>query len=483
MSSKWTNYFEQSGGLGEIQRPPFSFSCKLSIENSVMVFQRLTRIFMIVIGLEMVIAGGLIVHQMRQAAPQLPSPTVMDADTWIDLQFLARRAGTGFGRSWLDLADALVGKGFYSHAEIAYRRAYQMDPDRTAALEGIAFCEDRTGRIEESNQDYRQLLTRTSGEARQQALYALARNALRLDQPAKAEKLFHENIDFIPARFMYCKLLVDSGRASEAEPLIDAFLKQLPRSLLFRKLQDQSALQQGHKEKAQAAADIAERSLLLIPVNLSTDFIRERNLQHGFLHLWDEYQKYADYLTPGQKKETLLDLQEHLRGELSPYTIPMTKLLAEVAVEQKDLQGLDRILQTWSDLGISDAVTLERQGDADDLRGEKRPAVRNWEISVSMSPAAGLHRKLAKQYQFLGEAELSRQHLSEAALLEAQAAWQDDQLDRCLELVNQSLAENDKNAWSWYFLKKVQQARGNLAAADRAYEHYRALSPPCLRRR
>lgn len=444
--------------------------------------RRLIRGLFVLLVLELAGAGTWIMAHMRQASPLLPPRSSMDADTWIDLQELATRIlRNGSSQNWLDFADALAGKGFYNHAEVAYRRSFTLDSNQNSALEGIAFCEDRTGRISASNENYHRLLPRITGESRQKILYALGRNALRLEQADQAEELFRENQDFIPARYMYCKLLVDSGRAREAQPLVESFLKTVPRSLLHQRLLYRVFLELNEPEQARRAADAAERAVLLFPVNLQADDITERNERHGFRRLLAEYQKYTAYLTAEQKQSTLQDLLGHLQGELSPFTLLITKLLAEAAVQNGDAAQLKQSLQQLREWGVEDAATFERQGDAHDLAGDRKLAAADWEISVSMTPTAELHHKLADCYQALDHLELSRIHRSRALLLEAETAWHDDQLDLALEQVNQSIAQEASHPWSWYLLCQIQRARQDIQAADRAYEQYASLSPSCLR--
>ncbi len=439
------------------------------------------KILFILLIVELIGAGSLIFRQVRQAAPLLPKKQDMDADTWRDLQDLAAQAKAGSSQNWLEFADALVGKGFYTYAEIAYRRSMIIDPNNLLALEGIAFCYDRTGRISESNEGYRQLLTQTDGEARQHHLYALAHNSLRLGNSDEAEDLFRQNAEFIPAKYMYCKMNVDAGRSGQVQPVIDTFLQALPRSLLFQRLKYRASLQLGQPDKAQAAADMAERSLRLIPLNFHTEFLTERDERYGFRRLFKEYQSYAEYLTPPQKQSTLHDLLDHLQGNLSPYTFIITKLLAEVAVEQKDVIGLHQTLQSLDDWGINDATTIQRRGDAYEIKGNRIQAVADWEVSVSMTSNVDLHKKLAQSYQAGQQTELCNLHLSQAALLEGQSAFRDDKLDQALDFINQSIAINPNNVWSWFYLAEIQRARLEMPAATIAYQKYLELNPTCVR--
>ncbi|MEZ5947686.1 MAG: hypothetical protein R3C12_00295 [Planctomycetaceae bacterium] len=71
---------------------------------------------------------------------------------------------------------------------------------------------------------YEQLVPNETGEKRQECLFAIGRNYLREEESLKAEQVFEENYDYIPAKLLWNRLLVKTGRAGQALPFIEDFL-------------------------------------------------------------------------------------------------------------------------------------------------------------------------------------------------------------------------------------------------------------------
>ncbi|MFI4876054.1 MAG: tetratricopeptide repeat protein, partial [Blastopirellula sp. JB062] len=160
------------------------------------------RILLILVMLEAVVAVAVLGRIAWRTAAQTPDVSVSDPLIMPHLRRLARQAEFGDAKAWTRLGEALLGKGFYAHAELAFREALRRDSQDFAAQFGLAFCLDRTGRTQESDPEYQKALRlstdglRPGHPGKAETLYAMGRNALRRENLINAEDLFRQNAGY-----------------------------------------------------------------------------------------------------------------------------------------------------------------------------------------------------------------------------------------------------------------------------------------------
>ena len=436
------------------------------------------RLLLFIIAAQLVAGVYAFTSRSQQIGPQIPEQDQTDPLSWNDLNELSSQVQRFNGSpEWQSLAEALIGKGFYIQGELAFREAVKRDPDNLIAAQGVAFCLDRTGRISESNKLYQQLVSKTAGETRQLILYAIARNHLRMEEPEAAEKLLYENYDFIPAKLMFNKLLVKSGRAQQALPLIDEFLRMLPQSLLFQQIKREALLQTANPELALQAGDMIERAELLIPVNFNTDFLTEKNQQYGFNRHWYEYQTIADQLPPNQKLNILQELQQGLTDDLSSFSVVLLKESARAAAQGENLQELQKAVSQLEKMKLEDADLWEFRGDLFKLTGEVPQAIECWKMSVSMTRETRVFNKLANSYEETMQPIKRDEALGEAALYAGLTAFRNNDMKSARELLEKSLQLNSENAKCLYYLAELNRLGKLFNEARLKYERCLLVNP------
>lgn len=440
---------------------------------------RLVQILGLILLAELLVTGGVAAWKYRQPAAAVPGEQWLDPLSRDELHDLVTRTRGNHPETWLELANALLGQGFYPHAEDAFRRVLQQKPEHLEreALYGLAFCLDRTGRIEESNQIYQELVQRETGERRQECLFALGRNALRVEDEPLAERLFLENDDYFPARLLRLRLLVKTGREAEALPTIQEILRRLPNSLRFQQLLYEASWRLGNTAQARAAADAMERAELMIPVYLSTDFLTLRSQEFGWQRYWSEYLGVEKKLDANARETILADFQQRLAGYLSPYTIILQKQAAEVASVLGDAESLQERLEKLERMGEENPLTLQLSGDLAFLRGERERASQQWKASAEMSPRAEVFERLSRLAEQTDDVPASKRYKARIALLQGQTEFRENRLTESQASLQRAVSSDPDLAIGWFYLGEIHRLKGQPAEAQTAYARCLELRP------
>lgn len=236
--------------------------------------------------LELVLCGYLMTQKMFHAAPSYPAFKVDDAFLQERIDKLAVLAEQGETTAWQELAEALLGHGYYGYAELNYKQVLKQNPDNYDAQFGLAFCLDKMGRTEESTLEYRKVIATkpTSGamnQLRLYAMYAVGKNFLRVENLVEAEEEFRSNINFAPAEYQLAKLLIRTGQPEEALQIIEKNLEKVPRALSFHYLKYLALQNLGRNEEAQAAAVALEDAEYLVDLKFNGDYIEPFYVKYG----------------------------------------------------------------------------------------------------------------------------------------------------------------------------------------------------------
>ena len=228
------------------------------------------RLLTAVVVVELVCAAIILGARAWRVAPLLPNEQLADPLIMPDLQRCADEAQRGTHGAWTTLGNGLLGKGFYAHAELAFREALHHDQPSFPAQFGLAFSLDRMGRLAESSSEYAKVLDMPADSVTHSiALYALGRNALRGERQAEAVSFFRDNPRFTAAVYQAAKMLVRSGRPAEALPIVDGVLKVVPHALEFHFLRFRALAALGRERDAFVAAAMVERSADRVSLNFN----------------------------------------------------------------------------------------------------------------------------------------------------------------------------------------------------------------------
>lgn len=439
------------------------------------------RILLIVVVIEAVAATAAITWRFSRTEAQLPAVTLNDPLTMPQLRELADAAEAGGARDWTRLGEALVGKGFYGHAELAFREALQRNPGSFAARFGLAFCLDRTGRTQESSQEYQQALGSSVGNfelpfAKYYASYALGRNALRRENTINALDHFDQNADFAPAAYQQAKLLIRAGKAEQALPIIEQNLARIPFSLEFHFLRMQAMQALGRPDEAFESALKLERSAPLVSMNFSTDYVAPLDGRTG---LSVALQALAAAI--GQDDLDAIEKRcqeiQSLVGEQPVFVVhEVDDRMIEVALRRKEAElALERIKQVRS-TGRDDAELDQWEGDAYALLGDKRRAAECWRQALLATPSIELHEKLAGHVGD-DDAEARDRHLGRAAFLKGVAEYRSNRLTTAITALEQATELNPSDPDPWYYLGLLRYYQRRFNDAQAAFEQCLSLRP------
>ena len=443
---------------------------------------RLQRLLLFIIAGELLVCGFYALQRLSQHQPVLPVMAFDDPFLKADFAALAESARRGDSSDWQLFGEGLLGQGFYGEAELAFLRALELDPRNGTAQFGLAFCVDRTGRVEESTREYLRAAEMTQSlpapiGSREHCLYQVGRNSLRREQLQPAEKIFQGILAFTPAAYQHSKLLIRSGRSAEALPEIDKVLEKSPRSLKFNSLRLRALEDLGRQSEIADSAGQLERSQYEFPIDLSSNFVEPLSQRLGINR---EVEACKQLLASGDMDAVARKLNE-LLVLLEPTTHPqkylLRKSLIEVEFQRQDADQMLASIAQLQEAGVSDADLLQMEGAAYSLRGDKQRAVELWLRAVQRSPNVPLHQILARHYDDLGDTPSRDQHLGQAALLMTKIYDWSNQLEAAQRSVSEAQTLLPENDQVWFYSAEIKQALGHPAEAQADYRRCVELNP------
>ncbi|MCA9019323.1 MAG: tetratricopeptide repeat protein, partial [Planctomycetaceae bacterium] len=287
----------------------------------------------------------------------------------------------------------------------------------------------------------------------------------REEKMDEAEKLFRQNLGFLPARYQLAKLLIRTDRADEALTLINESLQQVPGSLKFLELQQRAYQQIGNLKLAEQSAQRLERAQHTIPLHPGSNFIEPFRLQYGIDRRVEEFnQKIRNGSLPALEAE-LVKLIELLEGYPSTHRQIFLMRLLEVQHQQKQPRKMLETVQQINNMGISNADVLMYQAEATGILGDWNQAAILGRRAGTMSKAADLHQRLANILQQAGKSEESQLEQALAYRLEAMDYFRANELTEAFNKIELALKINPDDPQSWYERGLIQEARGELKAS------------------
>lgn len=443
----------------------------------------LRNLLIALVALEVLGFGYLAWQRAQRMTPQLPAVQFDDPLIHGELQQLAKQAESGGSAEWQELGEALLGEGYYTHAEAAFAQAVNLNPENSLAEFSRAFCLDRTGRIPESNTHYKRSAAMATADEQsvigspEHSAYQIARNALRLEDAAAAEKMFAEQLAFFPSAYQYAKLLVRSGRFEEARTIIDDNLVNYPRSLKFMSLRLAVREALGDSVGAAKAEQDLDRSEYRIPIDFNTDFVTPLNERHGISRAVKRCAQLSEEGNNDALAECLTSVISTLSKTDHGVLYRLKKNLIEVEFQRKNPDSMLTCIQELHDLGIQDADLLQMQGAALSLKGDPDAAAQLWLTAAQMAPNVPLHTMLSQYFSEKGDEVQATHHAGEAALLQTKIHYWGNQLPQARQAVEQAKQITPKSAPAWYYSGEIHLAQGETQAALADYHKCIELAP------
>jgi tetratricopeptide (TPR) repeat protein len=444
----------------------------------------LQRFVAIALALEVAVCGWLAVGRLLRPKASIPAEFPDDPLLAGEFATLAQRAENGGAEDWLSLGESLLGQGCYGHAEKAFERALEIDPDNIEACYGLAFALDRTGRVRESNVLYQRCVdTPDDPKAQPQqskkpfALFAIGKNHLRLGDVAAAEGAFRRNEGFVPALYQLARILHYSGRPNEAAALLSRLLARVPLSLELHLLRARVMETLGEPAEQFVAAAMAERSAHLVESYFGTDYVRPFNQRQGLKRALDAYDSRKSSGPPAVMDAELASIEEIVRDRRIPQRLVALSMRGERSLAEGKPAAIPEIarqIAAGGDAGSSrlllEAAAKEMQGDADGARALR-------ERSERLLPSMLVERALADDCERRGDIAGRDRHRAKEHFLAAMGAYRTNKLEPALELFKKSAAIAPDDATTWFHIGEMEYHLGRRDAADDAFRKALELRP------
>lgn len=435
------------------------------------------RLLKAVVYVELVCAAMFLGARAWRVAPLLPNEQLTDPLIMPDLQRFADDADRGIHGAWTNLGNGLLGKGFYAHAELAFREALRHDQPAFPAQFGLAFSLDRMGRLAESSKEYEKVLDMPADSmTRSIALYALGRNALRGEHQEEAISWFRNNPRFTAAAYQLAKMLVRSGRPDEALPIVDGVLKVSPYALEFQFLRFRALAAMGRERDAFTAASMVERSADRVSVNFNVDFLAPLDQLAGISRLSGQHTKLAEDGDWVPFKQQLRAVKDEIGDQPLFATARIDEQLLRSAVINHDWSVAEELIKSLRQQGFENGWIIEAEGDLWQHQGDPQRAAEAWRRALLLAPKQSLHRKLAEHYRD-AQAEARDYHLGQLSLLEGIARYRNNDLSAALEPLALAAELLPENPSPWFYSGEMHFHLGHTQQAIEAYQKCLKIRP------
>lgn len=434
-------------------------------------------ILVAIVLVELVAAGIYLRQEVATTIPLLPKEQLNDPSIIPQLEVLADDAQDGSVDQWYRLGEGLLGKGFYSHAELAFRQSLREDPSHLKSQFGFAFCLDRTGRMEESNVAYGKVVQGAALTPEEQAmqvyaLYAMGRNSLRMEDEEQAHLLFQQNSGYPAADYQQAKLWIRSGNAEKALPLIRENLANIPFSLGFHFLDQRAQDALGDRRAAFKAKSMVDRSAYLVSLNFNTDYVAPLNAQTGIdARVTDLTEARED--EDWDRVEVIAHEVFSVIGDSSVFAAkPFVDAMLQAMIHKQQPQEVLDLVAKLKSEGRVDAITLEAAGDAYLLLNDPTQAIECWQRALRLNPSISLHEKLA-DHGSVGQSF----HRSQVAFKQGLEHYRRNRLRSAIPKFQQAIDINPDSADAWYYLGEMYFHLDQLDEATKAYQKCSELDP------
>jgi tetratricopeptide (TPR) repeat protein len=428
---------------------------------------------------ELAVAAMLVARRMNATLPSPPAVEIYtDAITGSELLALPDRFLFDSVEKWRTLGETYMAMGFFAKAEACLRRASAGEPRSAPIALSHGYCLERLGLLEEARDVYRRAVELSRAGAAAEGWYRLGRIHLQREQPVEAAEAFEMAGDgHLPSVYQRARLLVRSGRAAEAVPLIERLSAGHPDDLLVWQLRAQAASTLGQTVAAAEARDSVERAA--------------RTLQLDEAHL----RLATARETIGFGRELAQASADRSAGRLVACADRLTRLaLGDLRRQNRDQSFVQDAAASQLELGNT-AMTrrlMERQiedeafptarawellGAVEFFENHSERAWDNWNRAERMQPESLDHRKLAGVAMQEGKVTLARRHRGLAHQYAGLESFRKNRLEEAADELRQAVAVDPRLADAWYYLGETERLRDHRSSAMAALERCLNLNP------
>lgn len=422
---------------------------------------------LVVIVLEL--AGTFFWYRARKpaSADEFPRPDLSILDSASAAEILSRQERVrkeSTSEAWTDLAAIYLMYGFFHEADACCQRAAELNPGAILNNFWWGTTLYRLGDLQKSSEKF--LAAIPPGDPSQGVLswYCIGLNRLREEQQEEAEKAFRAAAGFPSAEYELAKLLVRSGRADQALPIIEKLTRDDPQSIRYWQLRASAAEELGDLAHVDDFHERADRAPSAYASDELTGFL-ERQIEKRGLDLMIQNGRRA--MDAGQMAEAARILRESLTREWRPLA---ADLLAEAELALGRPDEAIRVLTGGIERFSATPARLAALGDAWRAKGNVEEGVRYWERSARLSAASPAHARLARHFAEAGDEALATKHQARATHAAGLAAFRQERLQEAAKSFGSAVELDPELAHAWFYLGECRRALDESSAAAQAYE-------------
>jgi tetratricopeptide (TPR) repeat protein len=419
------------------------------------------------------LAVGAMLAYRQRGRPTPPIPDLAGADPAFAAHIRERAASCRTPDDWAALGLDYLAFGYFPEGEACYRRAAELEPERTERQFEWAFALERIGRLSEANSAYEGAAV-LGHAVPNDCRYFIGRNHLRLEDVPAARAAFEKAGNHPSARYELARLLVRDGKLGEGIPILDQLAAEHRDAVqppLLRHRIEVEVLAGGGPN---LVADRAQRATGRLPTPFDREFHRLEAARDR-IGRDRELKDLRKLLEGGNTASAEPRLRQIAAADWGP---DVADLLAEVEFMRGRPAEAARILQETIDRAGPAGPLLERLGDAHAEAGRGAEAAAAWERATRLATAAEMRNawfKLATHHDAAGKKDEARRCFARAYLGAAHEALAAGKLDD-VRVTLEKAVENDANlAMAWYYLGELHRRTGEAARARAAYEKCLAI--------
>lgn len=404
---------------------------------------------------------------------RLPTPDLSRLDSFsrADIETLQSRFDTGHPKTLPLLAERYMALGFFTEAELCFRRVRDDQPESfdTALRHGI--CLDRLGQMELAIAEFRRAASLAKPNQKPPAevcIYHSGRCFLRLENIAEAESAFRATGEFPLGRFQLAKLLARTNRTDDALAVLEPLTIAYPGELKLLLLRANIERSRGNVRRAMSLLQQSERAEDRFFVDSTIEFLGLLRAEFGLTRERAEAWKQA---AAGRIPAAIERLQGSLNAE---WDLKTALAVVELLLRQKDVVAAERLLDEIVGRAGLLPEGLELRGDVCLLSGRNESARESWLHSVQLRPTARVYQKLAA----LPTDNTKKQEFSALAVREAGIdAYRRNETPLAQNLLIQAAESLPLDSRAWFYLGLAHGAADRLTDARQAYEKCIELNP------
>ncbi|MCA8989643.1 MAG: tetratricopeptide repeat protein, partial [Planctomycetaceae bacterium] len=440
------------------------------------------RILIVLLVAEVVACGYWISSTPTLFRPPLPQADFQDPIYTRELNKAVEETRLHEPNSFAKLGDILISRGYYAYAEHCYAHHLTLNPEDLRVRFMLAYCLDRTGRVNDSDAYYLDVAKENPQEEDLKKLvslarYSIGRNALRNEKQADALVIFQNTFEFSPAVVQCAKLLIRSDRAQEAMPLLDQLIVEIPNSLVLRFWKARALEQLGQSKEALESFHEMERCAYLLPTDFRVSVMTPIYNSYGLAAQIQQIQAALGQEDLRSAHDQITRLNITAEPPVTQDRLSALRLHGDIALRIQSPTELLKVSQQLRSLDEDSTEVLNWEASAAYIQGNQNGARQLWEKLTLMESSEQLFRNLQTCLIAAGESEQA-DHMLALGLVEA--GKRNFRLNQPEEAANffQQAVEVDKSLEdAWFNLGLMQHYLNLPEAAAHSYQKALELNP------